>query len=361
MPAQFTYTNPVTLRKIARELIIGPIEGQWIFTEVFPIENIEATVMRWIIEDNMFGLMAMRGVGGEPTRIKNVGSTGYEATPAYFGEFGTLDENEILRRAMLVAGVPGEVPISVNDLIQNYFDTMKVHYYNRLKQMAGDLLNTGTLTITLPDGAPLTLGQYTQVTDSPAVPYTTLGTAAPMKEGQLFQARYGRGTSAKFNNTATRWMNGRTFTLIQLNTNANDIYGKKNVGGDSLVSLEEFNRVFVAAGAPQIGIVDDFYLDNAGETVMDIPDGVEYVIGSRPQNEKPGAFMLTANANNPNNASGVYAFVDDRTKGPNKTVPPRIDVHMGFNGNAVIKRPKQIIKRVLATPEDMDTVLGAIE
>lgn len=362
MPAVFTHTNPVTLRRIAQDLIITPANREWLWTEVFPIEEVNAVMLRWVIEENYSGLMAARGVGGEPVRINTFGMNGYEATPGYFGNFGTLDEQEMLARSMAVAGIKEEIPMSVNDLIQRQFDIMKVLYLNRMKQMGGDLLANGTMFVTLPDGAKVTLANYTQIIDSPSTPYTTVATATPYKDALTFQSRHGRGTSSQFNAQATRWMNSRTFLLYQLNRNGDDLFGKKNVGGDSLGTLDEINKVFMGASAPKIALWDGFYLGDGGEddVIMDIPDGVEYIIGARPQGEKPGNFQMTANANNPNNAPGVYAFVQDYTKGPLKTVPPTMKTQMGFNGAPVMRRPRQVIKRVVATQNAMDTLLGAI-
>lgn len=345
MPAIYTYSNPATLRQVAADLLISLTMDDPIF-QILPIRPHNRTKLRWKIKDNPRGLTALRGLGGEPSRVNRLGEQWFEATPGIFGEYMTLDEGELMNRG---GSIPEgmDVPISVNDMIMEDKETLMQRYVNRLRQMGWVLLLEGTQSISLSTGGIGYTAQYDQEVVTPAIPFTTLATAIPLREFQKLQETYGRGSSTVFDNRATAWMNSKTSNLFLNNTNAADLGGKRVAANGSLNSVTEVNRILLDANVPQIRTYDGGYLDDDGNFQIAIPDNRVIVVGARPNGETPGEFQLTKNVLNSGDAPGVYSFVDDRTKGPNKTVPPRIDTHCGFNGGHAMTRPGQIIKLVV--------------
>jgi len=343
--AIYKYSNEATIRQVAADLLVSMTMDQWIF-KLLPIRPHNRTKLRWRIKDNQGGLTALRGLGGEPSSVSRVGDSWFEATPGVFGEFMTLDENELMNRG---GHIPFgyDVPISVQDMLAEDMETLMTRYVNRLMQMGWGLLLDGTQSISLSTGGIGYTAAYTQEVVTPATPFTTLATATPLQEGQKLQETYGRGTSTVWDKRAIELMNSKTANLFLNNTNASDLGGKRVAGNNSTNSLQNVNSIFLDHNIPQIVVCDEGYLDDDGEFVIGIPDNRSLVIGARPNGEMPGEFQMTKNVNNDNDAPGIYSFVKDHTKGPTKTVPPRIESHLGFNGGHVITRPTQIIKRVL--------------
>ena len=79
----------------------------------------------------------------------------------------------------------------------------------------------------------------------------------------------------------------------------------------------------------------------------DIPDGELLVVASRADGTKPGQFQMVRNELT--KSPKPYSFVKDFTKGPNgPEVPPRMEVHAGFNGGVALHRPSQLLRMVVA-------------
>jgi hypothetical protein len=222
-------------------------------------------------------------------------------------------------------------------------------YYNRLCQMGWTLLNTGTLSIALPNGSIGYVASYTQQTYTPTTPWTTKATATPIQDMMKLQTQFGRGTINNFGATAKAYANSRTLQDALLNTNATDAGGKR-VNNSTVTSLPELNAIMLAAGCPQFEIWDGSHDDGAGNTVMDIPDGTIHVIAARPgANATIGKTLMTKNANNPGQAPGLYHKIIDRTKGPYPSIPPKIENHCGFNGGSVPINTSMHVKMIVGT------------
>ncbi len=343
MPALYTYATNATTRQVAQDLMMTRMENDPLFS-ILPLHLHNRLKLKWQIKDNYFGLMQLRGAGGEPRSIPSIGARMFEATPGVFGEFATIDEVELMERS---GEIPDDmnVPVSVQDLVREKQGFLRERYDNRLVQMGWTLLVTGLLQLKLPGGGIGFEAQYTQQVITPPVPLTTYGTATPLATMQAWPVTYGRGSSTAWNQTAVQYMNSFTFQKLMLNSNAADLNGQlKDANGRVTPTLTRSNEIFVAYNVPQISIWDGGYVNDAGAFQMSIPDGVGLVVGKRPDNETPGETQITKNVNNPGNAPGLYSFVRDYTKGPLKTVPPKLEVHEGFNGGGVITRPSQILK-----------------
>ncbi len=336
----YTYLEASDLTRISSDLIQVASLSDPILRDVFPIVKRNTAKLRWRVDDNNVGLMALRGLDGEPTRASVPGHKWYEESPGYFGEFMDVTETEMTERAN---DEDITRPINVNDLVADRQTTLTYRQTNRMRQMGWTLALTGTLSITLVSGAVGFTQQFTPQAVTPSVLWSTSSTSTPLADLRALQPAYGKGTSTTFGATAKLWMNSETLNFLLSNTNANDLGGRRVEGGNTVNDKDGINRILLGQSLPEINIYDDGYKNDAGTFTYFIPTGKILVVGMRPNGEKPGEFQWTRNANNPGFAPGSYAFVKDYTSGPAQTVPPKIDVHQGFNGGTVIQRPTQLV------------------
>jgi hypothetical protein len=346
MPVTYTYQETSVLTRIANDLILRPTMDDPVF-KILPIRPRNSMNLRWIIRDNYIGLMKLRGLGGEPTRVNKVGQKVFETTAGVFGEFETVDEKEMTTRA---AGFPADlsVPIDVKDLVAEAQEQLTARQISRMKQIAWNLLINGTISIALSEGGIGYSESYTQqaVTVSPLWSSTT--TATPLVNLQDLQPTYGRGTSNMFNGMAEMWMNSKTANYLIRNRNSADLGGSRTRYGATFNDIRTINEILVDQNVPVINIWDDGYLDDSGTFQLYLPDGKVLVVGKRPDGELPGEFQITRNANNPDMGARAYAEVLNYTDGPAKRIPPTIQIHQGFNGGAVVERAKQLVIMTVA-------------
>jgi hypothetical protein len=345
VPAVYRYQSRPTLIAIANDLVTGMRMNNPIF-DIFPIVPRNSTRLRWRIKDNYRGMMKMRGAGGEPTRIAAVGDKVYEERPGIFGEFATIDEVELLERG---AGIPDDmfIPVDVKGAVRERQLQLTERQQNRIVNMCWTGALTGTLSIALPGGGVGFSMSFTLQTETPSVPWSTVATATPIKNLQDLQVEYGRGTSNNWGQLAKAYLNSVTANYLFSNTNAADWGGEKGDYGKPLRDIGGYNGIRVGRNIPELVIWDGGYVDDAGTFQMDIPDGKILVVAARPGNEKPGEFQMTYNAVTKN--PGAYAFVKDFTTGPLASVPPKIDVHQGFNGGQVVERATQLLVMTVAS------------
>lgn len=344
---KYTYPNEATLTKIGRELVTEMNTQNPIFDFVFPIVEKREIKVRWYQDDNVGGLMKIRGAGGPPTRRNPVGRTYFETEPGHFGEFMGIDEIELLA---LGRGIPKNnlaIAVDVSDRVDQHMQTLRQVYYNRLRQMAWTLARLGDLKIYLPTGGIGYEEAFTVRTRTAPILWTNLATAKPLFDLQQQHQLYGVGTAYAFGYTSVVIMNTYTSNLLFGNTNAADWGGKKGVGGESSQGMGTYDIVRVGMLLPRIIIWDGGYLAEDGTTwVFDCPNGEIIHVAVRPDGEKPGEMQLTYNA--VNGETGTYAFVDDRRTGPTRQVPPGLDVHMGFSGGLAAHHILQWCRLIVA-------------
>jgi hypothetical protein len=339
MAATYTYQTNAVLTQLSQNLIQSATLDDPIF-KIFPIRPRNATRLRWSIKDNYKGTMKLRGLGGEPTRVQKVSTNIYEDIPGVYGEFETVDETEMTNRA---SGFPAnmDVPVSVDDLVNESQVHLTVRQIAQMKKICWLLAVSGAFSEVLPTGGVGHTGSYNQQAQTVSPLWSTTATATPLKNFRDLQPSFGFGTSTMFNGMAQAWMNSATLNYALGNTNANDFGGRRSAGGGTFNGLAGLNQILLDQGTPAINIWDDGYVDESGTFQLFIPTGKVLVVGKRPDGETPGEFQMTRNA--VSNGTVPYSFVDDRTVGPARTVPPRIDVHQGFNGGPVMERPTQLV------------------
>lgn len=335
-----TYTYPLAEElRLIESSKIEALEADDPFVPFMPTTTSEDWLLRWIVEGYAGGLQQLRGLNGDPTYVQRVGASDYLAKPGVYGEFMTVDEEEMTTRAarFYPAGAGGRIDIT--DLVLKLQDQLLDRRVRLIRYIRATLFATGTFAIADKKGA----GGYrhtdtysTQTYD--ATTWATLATATPIADFRA-AALLSLGLNADFGSGATAIMNRVTFNNMIGNTNAADLGGQKTMSFSPLVSAEQFNAVMLSADLPRIKVWDDGYYNSAGTFVRYLPTG-KVVLISRPTPQGPvGEYRMCYQA--VTNAPGPYTFINDRRD--EQRVPPIIEVHDGHSGGPVMFRPWQVV------------------
>jgi hypothetical protein len=337
VPSEFLYPTNIELRTIEQDLLPVLTNNDPIFTH-FPITSVNDDLLAWEAYDNFKGLQGVRGLNGEPGRVKSIGAKRYIAQPGYYGEFATIDEQDLTRRRPLgtFAGT-----VDITDLVRQKQDQLLNREIMRVRSIIWGLVTTGTFSVLSDGGNVVHTDKYTFQTATAAVPWATVATATPIKDFQAIQL-LSRGTSVQFDSGASAYMNRTTFNNLINNTNSNDLDGRRATQIKAVMNLDELNRVLLASGLPQVEIFDDGYYNDAGTWTQFIPDGKVVVVGRRTNGANLGEYRMTRNANNPNMEPGSYVKVVDSADTGNP-VPRLITVHRGHNGGPVMFYPNGVV------------------
>jgi hypothetical protein len=335
----YVFPTSMQIAKIAQDKIPTLELNDPIF-RYFPVVNKNAINLRWEQRDNYVGLQKLRGVGGQPQRVTNVGANTFTMEPGVYGEFMSVEEKELLEARPLGTW---DGFVDVTDIVTEKSDRLIGRRVDLLRYIMWTLVTTGTFAVAHPDGGIAHTDSFPLQRMSAAVPWGTFATATPLLDFRTAKL-LARGRSLKFDKTATAFMNESTFNRLAGNTNAADVGGKRVVGNfGTMTTVSEFNRLLVDADVPTIEIYEGGYFDESGTFQLFCPTGTVVIIGSRTNGDPLGEYWMTRNAVNPNNGPGPYHFVTDYTDGPLKKVPPEIRVDDGHNGGPVIYYPGAII------------------
>lgn len=330
----FIYPTSVQLMQIAQTLTPRLQEGRAGFN-LFPMVDVDAHLLEWEQLDNYVGLQQVRGLNGEPSRVKPTGSKRYMMEPGVYGEFGLIDELELTTRRQIGSF---ESPINISDLVLARQNQLLARRLDRIELIIWTLLTTGTFSVA--DGPTvLHTDSYTFQSFDASTGWGTAASSTPLADLRSVQLK-SRGYSVNFGSSATAYMNRTTFNQMLSNTNASDLGGRKAAFGESVNGPDAVNRILSQDDLPSIEIYDQGYLDSTGTFQLFIPNGFIVVVGARPAGQRVGEYRFTRNANNPNMAPGTYMKVIDRG---NEQVPRSIEVHDGHNGGPVIFFPSAIV------------------
>lgn len=337
--ATFIYPIAAELRETAQDKLPNLIAARPIF-QVMPIENLDSHLLEWEQADNYTGLQAVRGLNGQPTRVKKVGAKRYAMAPGVYGEFETIDELELTTRRQY--GTFG-TPIRIDDLVMRAQDRLLGRRLDRIEKIGWDLLTTGTFSVAGPDGQTFHTDTFTLQTFAAGTVWSTAATSTPLADFRAVQL-LSRGHSVSFGTQAIAFMNQVTFNNLIKNTNANDLGGKRTNGLAAVNDINGLNVILAGENLPKIVIFDGGYLDDSGTFVPFIANGKVIIVGARTDGAAIGNYLYTRNANNPNLAPGAYMDVIDRSQpGPGRQIPASIEVHDGHNGGPVIYFPSAIV------------------
>lgn len=335
--AVYQYPENRELQLIEQDLMPVLLLDDPVF-QFAPIVEVDNHLLEWEQEDNYFGLQQLRGLNGQPGNVRAVGGKLYRAEPGVYGDFGTIDEEELTRRRQWGTFA---TPVNVTDIVRMRQDQLLSRRLTRIRFVLWKLLTAGQFTVTTRHGVTYT-DAYTPQTYN-ASTWGTPSTATPLADFRAAQL-LSRGHSVSFGAGATAFMNRATANNLLANTNAADLGGKRTSGLANILSMTEVNNVLGGEDLPRIVIHDDTYQDDANATQLFIPNGVVVIIGRRASGARIMDYAMTRNANNPDSAPGPYvAVVDHASDGPGKQVPPVIEVHDGHNGGPRLYLPSSII------------------
>lgn len=307
------------------------------FFRMFPFKSINAAVIEWEQLDNYIGLQQVRGMNGAPSRVSKTGAKRYSMKPGVYGEFETLDEEELTnRRALATFGEPA----IITDLVRMSQDKLLSRRIARQKWLIVQLVVNGFFSVLDKEGVVTHSDGYTQRQFTATTPWSTTASATPLADLRAIKL-YARGYSVRFDSSATAWMNQKTANYMLNNSNSADLGGKRTGGQGTINNLGDLNRLITADDLPQVGVWDKGYYDDNGTFQLDIPDNVVIIEGNRETGAPVGQFGLTRNANNPDASPGPYMRVIDRGE---NAVPRTIEVHDGHNGGPYVLFPSAIVK-----------------
>lgn len=339
----YVYPTNYELNAIAPALIARKSETR-VGLQILPVREVPAAVIEWDQMDNFKGLQQLRGLDGSPTHVKKVGQKRYAYEPGVYGEFQTITETELTKRAGSIVDID-HTPIPIGDLVLSAQDFLQTRELDRIEYMIWLLLTTGTFSVSSPSGV-IHTDTFALQTATRAVAWASTGSATPLADLRGVQLM-GRGKGANFGAQATMWMNRSTANDLLANTTATDLGGKRITAGNTPNSINDINKILLDQDLPQIGVYDEGYFDDNNNVFnLFIPNNKVVVVGKRQQGQRIGEYVKTRCMVNPNAAAGSYSFVKDKTgNGPDgtKIVPPSIEIHQGHNGGALIYYPGSVV------------------
>jgi hypothetical protein len=334
----FVFPTSTTLRTIAQQKIARLAQDRLGF-QLVPMVDVNAANITWEQKDNYSGLQQARGMNGEPTRIIRIGASKFQMDPGVYGEFVVIDEKELTERRRF--GDPMQ-PVNISDLVMEAQDHLLQRRLDRIELIIWTLLTTGTFSVADPNGYIQHTDTFPILTYSAVVPWGTVATATPLADARAIQI-LGRGQSASFGADARLIMNRTTYNKLIANTNAADLYGRRQSGLATINNLNDYNTLLTGDGLPNIQIYDETYENPKGTVNLFIPNDKVVVIGRRPAGQALAEYQMTRNANNPNMAPGAYTKVIDKGARDDEDPPRNIRVHDGHNGGPAIFFPGAII------------------
>jgi hypothetical protein len=338
----FIYPTNAELNQILPDKIERMVAERAGF-RIMPIRNVNAATVEWYQRDNVFGLQQLRGLDGAPPHVRRVGQKLLSYEPGVYGEFETITETELVKRA---GGITNPAPIPIADLVAQAQDQLVQRQLDRQEYMIFTLLSTGSFSVPLPGGQIGYTDNFPIQTYSRNVAWSTAATAMPLADFRNVQ-NLGVGFGIQFDNSAQAWLNRITANMLLANNNPADLQGRRNAYGATVVnSIPAVNAVLGNEGLPQLNIYDEGYFNDANTFTKFIPDGVVIVIGRRTTGEVIGNYVQTRNAVNDQFAPGPYAFVKDYASANTveKRVPPSIEIHQGHSGGPALYFPRAVVK-----------------
>jgi hypothetical protein len=302
---------------------------------IFPIRSVETHNLEWEQKDNYVGLQQVRGLNGQPGRVKMIGGKRFIMSPGVYGEYIPIDEKVLTERRQW--GNP-LAPIDIIDLVREAQDQLLGRRLDRIEQIGWTLLSTGTFSVAQ-NNVVMHTDAYTPQTYGAGVVWATIATSTPLADFRAVQLK-GRGISVNFGAQATAYMNRTTLNQMLSNTNAVDLAGRRVAGLASVEGLDDLNKLMAKDDLPNIQIYDEGYLNDAGTFQLFVPNNKVIVVGQRRDGDPLGEYRMTRNANNPQMESGPYMLVVDNQ---GREVPRQIQVHDGHNGGPVMFHPGAVV------------------
>lgn len=334
-----TYNFPTSYKietieriKLPRRVADSPL------LSIMPFDSTPETFLLWEQGDLYRGFQQWRGLNNRPLTVSRVGSKRYFAEPGVYGEKIILNEDELTnRRAKAAQSQPGG-PVDIGDLVMEAHEQLLDRRLTLITKIIADYLVGGSFTVSDINGNTVYRGSYTRQQVTPAVAWNLVNTAMPLKD-MIGYRELELGQDVVFDESGVQLMTSKTWSFVQGNLNANDLFGKRVGGGNTINSVADLNQIFLQNGVPPIRIWNDGYFrESDGAFTKFIPDGKVLVVGKRKSGARVGSYRFTRNINAPGAAPAPYVRVrveDD--------VPSHVEVHDGHNGGPVLQYPGTLI------------------
>lgn len=332
----FTYPTAEELKVIEPEKLDVLTMDDPLFT-LMPMVSKDTHVVSWEQRDNFIGMQGVRGLNGQPSRVRRIGGKRFTMEPGVYGEYTNIDEQEMTTRRQW--GSEAQV-IDITDLVLEAQDQLLQRRIDRIRFIGWTLLTKGWFSVSDETGVLTHTDAYPVQTFVAAVTWATVATATPLANFRAIKL-LGRGRSTSFGSNSVAYMNQGTFNSMVANTNSADIAGRRTIGLNALVALnrDEINRVLLGEDLPQIAIYDEGYYDDNATFNLFIPNNVVVLVGTRPGSAPVMEYIMTRNVNNPGEAPGAYTKVVDNPD----IVPREIKVHDGHNGGPAMYYPGSVV------------------
>src|SRR5262245_23161344 len=221
--------------------------------QIMPMVSVDSHILKWEIKDNYTGLQQVRGLNGQPTRVKRIGHNMYEMVPGAYGEFVDISEEELTSRRK--TGTFGE-PIDITDLVSEAEEHLEERELDRAENIIWTLLTTGTFSVSSPLGYVLHTDVFPIQTFTAGVPWATFATAVPLQNFRDVQL-LSPGKGVSFGAQARAIMSRVTLNNMLSNSNQLDIAGRRVSGLTTVLSLGEINSILLNEDLPQIQVYDE--------------------------------------------------------------------------------------------------------
>lgn len=333
--ADFIFPQSNELQLVAQDKIARLTTDRAGF-QIMPMRDQDAWILSWEQRDNYIDLQNIRGLNGEPGKVKKIGGKRYTMEPGVYGEFIPIDERELTVRRQWGNF---SAPVNITDLVMEAQDQLLLRRLDRIESIIWTLLSTGTFSVSDADGTVQQTDTFSLLTYSAGVAWGTPATSTPLADFRAVKL-LARGHSVSFGGQAVAYANQKTVNAMLLNTNAADLYGRRTQGLGTFNTLSQINGLLTMDDLPGLVAYDEGYLNSAGTFVPFIPDNKVVVVGKRPAGQVVGEYKMVRNANNPGMAPGPYMKVIDHG---DEKVPRLIEIHDGHNGGPVIYFPSALV------------------
>lgn len=327
-----------------------------------PLVHEKEDMLVWDQHENGYGLLSLRGLGGEPDVVIPPGTRKYAVSPGYYGERCVLEETEMTKSRQL--GTPN-LPADPGERVAVMMQYQAEKSVNRIRKTSADFLRTGKFTNVATNGRIVHTDQiegYTTIAiASTALPKTGFTTGAawsntaakPLDDMRKIKLELEFGTSSKFGREAEIVCNPDVITYLLATDQIQTTY--KNNYGASIASLEDLNRLCQGFNLPKLVEYDRGYFPTLADAVARsnftriLPTKSMIWLGTRPKGQKLGKFVLTRNlgvdppkgapaspfrspaADKYQWADGVYVLLEYYNK-----MPFRYELDVGMNGGPVV-------------------------
>lgn len=356
MPDTLNLTQNYQVEAILPELMSDEMAGDGPdpLLEALPPVHEDTDFVRWDQYENGYGLLNLRGLGGEPDVTQVPGMRHYAVAPGYYGERVELDETEMTKtREPGTTGDPADPKKRVAVMMQYQADKC----VNRFRVMDSELLRTGRFRVTSANGRVIHADQIENYrTFQAGISWSASPTTAvPINDLLTWQASLELGTSSDFGTESTILAPPEVLVHLFATTQIQTAYRSKF--GSSVIGLDGLNELLLGFGLPKIKVYKKNYYPTLADAIARtnatrvIPTRNLIWLGRRPKGQVLGKFVLTRHVGNtgPFNkddpyrspvrdkfqwADGLYVRLEYTPR-----MPFKWELDVAFNGGPVVHFP----------------------